>query len=449
MRNSVLFMMSLSGSAVFILYILIYPIAKRFFTVKWRYNILKLALLFFLFPFPCFKYKIKEYITAIPLLKFPSDLSTKRYYFSNLIIHLGNDIYVSHNIKKRMVYLILAGCVAAVILCIQLYQYFKFRRVLSRLNADNNVETPEYILGYIDNLRAALKLHTKISLIFSPYIEVPSVIGLARPVIYIPEPYLERFSPESIKIIIMHEMIHVKHRDFLIKFLALFAIALNWFNPLCYFLFYEICNISEIYCDETVIRNKEKDFISNYGNLLINISEEEGSIKKNRFVSGIIDNGGIILKKRILEMKEKRKRTLKKISVCVGILICTVGTSTVFAYDNAPRMEILGEGSLEDIQQNTSEWSDFNPEGTFEELEEVPFDTFFTDDNGNIFEIDDDISNEKAYCTHKYVSGKQSVHTTSGKECRIDVYSARRCTLCGNVLRKERLYTASYDICPH
>ena len=89
----------------------------------------------------------------------------------------------------------------------------------------------------------------------------------------------------------MHEMIHVKHRDFLIKFLALFAIALNWFNPLCYFLFYEICNISEIYCDETVIRNKEKDFISNYGNLLINISEEEGSIKKNRFVSGIIDNG--------------------------------------------------------------------------------------------------------------------------------------------------------------
>ena len=155
------------------------------------------------------------------------------------------------------------------------------------------------------------------------------------------------------------------------------------------------------------------------------------------------------MKKRILEMKEKRKRTLKKISVCVGILICTVGTSTVFAYDNAPRMEILGEGSLEDIQQNTSEWSDFNPEGTFEELEEVPFDTFFTDDNGNIFEIDDDISNEKAYCTHNYVSGKQSVHTTSGKECRIDVYSARRCTLCGNVLRKERLYTASYDICPH
>ena len=427
MRNSVLFMMSLSGSAVYILYILICPIAKRFFTVKWRYNILKLALLFFLFPFPCFKYKIKEYITAIPLLELTSDLSTKRYYFSNLIIHLGNDIYVSHNIKKRIVYLIFAGCVAAVILCIQFYQYFKLRKVLNRLSADNNVETPEYILGYIDNLRAVLNLHTKISLIFSPYIEVPSVIGLARPVIYIPEPYLDRFSPESIKIIIMHEMIHVKNRDLLIKFLALFAIALNWFNPLCYFLFYEICNISEIYCDETVIRNKEKDFISSYGNLLINISEE-GSIMKNRFVSGIIDNGGRILKKRILEMKAKRKRTLKKISVFVGILICTLGTSTVFAYDNAPRMEIHGEGSLEDLQLNASEWSDFNPGETFEVLEDAPFDTFFTDENGNIFEIDDGISNDKAYCTHKYVSGTQSYHTTIGKGCRMDVYSAGRCT---------------------
>ena len=449
MRNSVLFMMSLSGSAVFILYILIYPIAKRFFTVKWRYNILKLSLLFFLFPFPCFKYKIKEYITAIPLLELTSDLSAKRYYFSNLIIHLGNDIYVSHNIKKRIVYLIFAGCVTAVILCIQLYQYFKLRRFLNRLSADNHVETPEYIIGYIDNLKAALNLHTKMSLAFSPYIEIPSVIGLARPVIYMPESYLDRFSPESIRIIIMHEIIHVKHRDLLIKFLALFAIALNWFNPLCYFLFYEICNISEIYCDETVIHNKEKDFISGYGNLLINISEEEGSIMKNRFVSGMINNGGIVLKKRILEMKTKRKRTLKKMSVFVGILICTVGTSTVFAYDNAPRMEILGEGSLEEIQLNASEWSDFNPEGTLEELEEAPFDTFFTDENGNIFEINDDISNEKAYCTHKYVSGTQSDHMIIGKKCRIDVYNAKRCSLCGNVILKEHLHATTYNICPH
>ena len=114
MRNSILFMMSLSGSVVFILYIFIYPIAKRFFTVKWRYNILKLALLFFLFPFPWFKYKIKEYITAIPLPELTSDLP-KRYYYSDLIIHLEDDFYASHNIEKRIVYLIFAGCVAAII----------------------------------------------------------------------------------------------------------------------------------------------------------------------------------------------------------------------------------------------------------------------------------------------------------------------------------------------
>lgn len=103
------------------------------------------------------------------------------------------------------------------------FQYFKLRRFLNRLSADNNVETPEYIIGYIDNLKAALNLHTKMSLAFSPYIEVPSVIGLARPVIYIPESYLDRFSPESIKIIIMHGIIYVKHRDLLIKFLALYC----------------------------------------------------------------------------------------------------------------------------------------------------------------------------------------------------------------------------------
>ncbi len=448
MRNSILFMMSLSGSVVFILYIFIYPIAKRFFTVKWRYNILKLALLFFLFPFPCFKYKIKEYITAIPLPELTSDLP-KRYYYSDLIIHLEDDFYASHNIEKRIVYLIFAGCVAAIILCIQIYQYFELRRILNQLSAENNVETPEYISGYIADLKATLNIHTKVSLVFSPYIEVPSVIGLARSVIYIPESYLARFSSESIKIIIMHEMIHVKHRDLRVKFLALFAIALNWFNPLCYCLFYEICNISEIYCDEAMIHNKEQDFISRYGNLLINISEEERSKMKNRFISRLVNNGGSILKKRILEMKTKRKRTLKKLSVLVGMLICTVGTSTVFAYDNTPQMEILGEGSLEDIQLNSSQWADFNPEGTLEELEEIPFDNFFTDENGNIFETDAGISKEKSACIHKYVSGTLSNHTIIGKKCTVDVYKAKRCSLCRNVIRKEHLYTITYDICPH
>ncbi len=38
----------------------------------------------------CFKCKIKEDITSIPLLEFTSDLS-KRYYYSDLIIHLEND----------------------------------------------------------------------------------------------------------------------------------------------------------------------------------------------------------------------------------------------------------------------------------------------------------------------------------------------------------------------
>ena len=266
-----------------------------------------------------------------------SDLP-KRYYYSDLIIHLEDDFYASHNIEKRIVYLIFAGCVAAIILCIQIYQYFELRRILNQLSAENNVETPEYISGYIADLKATLNIHTKVSLVFSPYIEVPSVIGLARSVIYIPESYLARFSSESIKIIIMHEMIHVKHRDLRVKFLALFAIALNWFNPLCYCLFYEICNISEIYCDEAMIHNKEQDFISRYGNLLINISEEERSKMKNRFISRLVNNGGSILKKRILEMKTKRKRTLKKLSVLVGMLICTVGTSTVFAYDNKQRL---------------------------------------------------------------------------------------------------------------
>ena len=73
----------------------------------------------------------------------------------------------------------------------------------------------------------------------------------------------------------------------------------------------------------------------------------------------------------------------------------------------------------------------------------------FIDENGNTFEIDDGILNEKAFCSHKYVSGTLSIHTAIGKKCRVDVYNAKRCSLCGNVIRKELLYTTTYNTCPH
>ena len=56
--HNLLLVMSLSGSIVFILYVLLYPVTRRYFSQKWRYRVLKIAAVFYLVPFSEYKYRV-------------------------------------------------------------------------------------------------------------------------------------------------------------------------------------------------------------------------------------------------------------------------------------------------------------------------------------------------------------------------------------------------------
>lgn len=216
-------------------------------------------------------------------------------------------------------------------------------------------------------------------------------------------------------------------------------------------LFCEICNISEVYCDEAVIQKMGQNITNKYGNLLIEISEGHKAHIQDRFFSGIINSGRIILKKRIIEMKTERKRTLKKVSLFMGMLICLGSTSTAFAYTPHFQIDMLDEQSFESAHLNSSQWIEFTEgqKNPFEIVEYIPYDTFFTDENGNVFEIDNGSSKEKSICLHEYIPGTVTIHINVGKGCRIEVYNASRCNLCRKVVRKEHRSTIYNDICLH
>lgn len=451
MRNSILIMMSLSGSVVLIFYILLYPLAKKYFAIRWRYNILKTALLFFLFPIPHYKYRIQKIVNLfIPFFndKMPA---TNRYYFSNLIIRFEKELYVSNNIKRKIIYLAFAGVVTFVIIGMQLYQYYKLRKILKIIGSTYSIKQSECMGGYIEKTKKLCGIREKITVIFSPYIEMPSVIGIFKPVIYMPESFINRFSPQDLQMILIHEMIHIKHKDLLFKFISLFTMAVHWFNPLCYLLFFEICNISEVYCDEAVIQKMGQNITKKYGNLLIDISEGHKTHIQDRFFSGMINSGGVILKKRIIEMKTERKRTLKKVSLFMGMLICLGSTSTALAYTPHFQIDMLDDQSFESANLDSAQWIEFNEgdKNPYITVEHIPYDTFFRDENGNVFEIGNESSKEKRSCSHEYIPGTVITHVHIGEGCRIDVYNASRCNRCGKVIRKEHLSTIYNDICLH
>ena len=76
------------------------------------------------------------------------------------------------------------------------------------------------------------------------------VMGLIHPVIYLSS----GLDPESRKVVLCHERVHLQRRDYLFKPAALLICCVHWFNPLVWLAFYLMNMDCEMSCDEKVVK---------------------------------------------------------------------------------------------------------------------------------------------------------------------------------------------------
>lgn len=89
----------------------------------------------------------------------------------------------------------------------------------------------------------------------------------------------------------------------------------------------------------------------------------------------------------------------------------------------------------------------------FEPLKEmnIVYDKQFVDEKGEIYPYSDEetITTYRS-CSHDFVSGTANEHTKySDGSCKVIVYRARRCNICGYVNRDDVIKTVTYKVCPH
>ena len=80
----------------------------------------------------------------------------------------------------------------------------------------------------------------------SDKVTVPAVYGVIRPKIVLPA------ATEDDRYIIMHERAHIKRGDNVFRVLALAAVCVHWFNPLCWIFLKTYYADCELACDEAV-----------------------------------------------------------------------------------------------------------------------------------------------------------------------------------------------------
>ena len=99
-------------------------------------------------------------------------------------------------------------------------------------------------------------------------IKTPFILGIIRPVIYVPSRLIGR----NLELALAHEKAHLRRRDHLWKPLGFMLLSIHWFNPLCLIAYCLLCRDIEAACDEKVIRNHDKNFAADYSQALLDLS---------------------------------------------------------------------------------------------------------------------------------------------------------------------------------
>jgi beta-lactamase regulating signal transducer with metallopeptidase domain len=102
-------------------------------------------------------------------------------------------------------------------------------------------------------LSEQLDVRRRVRLLESDDASVPTTWGVLRPVVLLPSEAGD-WPDERCRMVLLHELSHIRRRDWLTQTLGRVACALHWFNPLVWFAARRLRLESEQACDDALLR---------------------------------------------------------------------------------------------------------------------------------------------------------------------------------------------------
>jgi len=147
-----------------------------------------------------------------------------------------------------------------------------FYKIRDSLPADN-----EEIKKWQQCNNNKLKIYRPLEIRISDRIGSPLTMGIIKPKIIIPTTF-DLTDKNSLDYILMHEFIHVKRFDILLKAVLNIIVCYYWYNPLIWTM-YILCNRDiELACDEKVISIFGKGNRTEYAHVLLTMSEQRNGM---------------------------------------------------------------------------------------------------------------------------------------------------------------------------
>ncbi len=159
------------------------------------------------------------------------------------------------------------------------------------------------------------------------------ICGVLRPVLVLPA---EESTDDKV---LLHELLHLKHRDAFWGLVICLLRCIHWCNPLLWYCADRCGNDLEALCDQRVLEHLEGEERRDYGRILLAMSNERYARVPG---TSSMANGGKNIRQRIQSIARFKKYPagMKLVSVCVAIMLSAplvLGTQATSVYNAEKR----------------------------------------------------------------------------------------------------------------
>jgi bla regulator protein BlaR1 len=156
-----------------------------------------------------------------------------------------------------------------------------------------------------------LRLRRAVALYTAPDNLGPATCGIFRPRIVFPQSLISRLSSAELRLILLHELVHVKRQDVLVDEAIAAITILHWFHPVGWLSRYFLRRERELACDAAVLDQTGAARASEYGHVILKTIQSLTQTAALGGLVGMFGGGPFLLVERRIRLIAAYRRPTK------------------------------------------------------------------------------------------------------------------------------------------
>ncbi len=221
-------------------------------------------------------------------------------------------------LNKNAAFLVLIWFFFFIVKCMQLFSGLHY---IHRLRHSQVSPVLEEWTSKTKQLTKALGIQRQVTLLESGLINVPLTIGYLKATILVPLGLLANLPPDQVESVLLHELAHIRRKDYVVNILQSFAETIFFFNPAILWISSLIRQEREACCDDIVLQHmpQKKSYLEAL------VSFQECSFANAGHVIALANQKNYLLNriKRMITRENEKLNSMEKTILLLGIIAIT------------------------------------------------------------------------------------------------------------------------------